>query len=106
MTLCCFILTALSALSLDLSSTATFTRQGGREINPVGAWLVEGPGSHGEAINFAVASVGYLAADRSPRWRWVVWAGAIGHTTAVWWNARQGWVGSGAILVPVVWVQF
>lgn len=106
MTLCCLILTALSAMSMDLSSTAAFTKQGVPEANPLGAWLVEGPGTRGEAISGLVLGSAYLAAEASDKWRWFVVSGVIGHTAAVMWNRHHGWEGQGMLLGPIVSVRW
>lgn len=105
--ICCLLLTALSAMTLDLSQTAEFTKGGVGEVNPILRSVgVEERGSRGETVMAIGLGAAYLAVQNEEGLNGLLLGGAIGHSVAAWHNRRMGTKGAGVWIAPIVMVRW
>lgn len=89
---CGLVVAVISAMSADLTTTAEFTADGYRELNPLARPLVEGAGARGEAILGVASAAAWVTIARAP-WRWRTAAMVAGYVAHVYWvreNVRSG----------------
>src|SRR3972149_160553 len=104
---CCIVLTALTLNISDLSQTANFTENGGQELNPLVADLVEGSVRRGEMALGTLSVISLVILEHyHPMLALVEQIAMIaGHGWAVFHNEGYGW-DVPMVVLPVVMVRW